>query len=186
MRFDEADQELNTALLSCSEQDEADLLLQQLIHLYSYPQNKNLDKAQMYMDRREIGQPSAHVAMSQSYFQLYMQTDFHAARHWAEIATQRAEMEKEWSIQYSAHAVRGLTAEYIGDRKAVINALDAMEVLIGKHEDISYGDAVPFLEEVSKSGDEAGSKARHFAGLIVLLIENEEFRNRVERVAHLT
>jgi hypothetical protein len=184
-RFDEADQELNAALLTCSEEDESDLLLQQLMHLYCHPQNTNLIKAQAYMDRREAGQPSAHVAMSQSYFQLYMQTDLHAARHWAEVAAQRAQIEKEWCILYSANAVSGLAAENIGDRTAVISALDAMEALIGKHEDISFGDAVPFLEAVSRSGYEAGPKARHLAGLIAPLIEDQEFRDRAERVARL-
>lgn len=140
----------------------------------------------MYMDRREIDQPSAHVAMSQAYFQLHTQADFAAARHWAELAIQRAEMEKEWSVLFSANAVRGLAAERIGDRTAVIIALDAIEPLLGKHEDISYGDAVPFLEAVSKPGGEAVSKARHLAGLIAPLIDDREFRNRAERAANLT
>jgi len=184
-RFDEADRELNAALLACSEGDESDLLLQQLMHLYSHPQNKNLAKAQMYMDRWETSQPSAHVAMSQSYFQLYTRTDFLTAQYWAEVAIQRAEMEKEWSVLFSANIVRGLAAERIGDRTAVIGALDAIEPLIGKHGNISYGDVVPFLEAMSKSGDETGPQVRHLAGLIAPLIEDQEFRFRAEQVAHL-
>jgi hypothetical protein len=184
-RFHEADQELNAALLKCSDKDESDLLLQQLVHLYSYPQNRNLDKAQMYMDRREANQPSAHVAMSQSYFQFYTQTDFSAAQHWAEVAIQRAEMEKEWSVLFSANAVRGLAAERIGDKRAVISALDAIEPWLDKHEDISIGDVVPFLEVVSKSGDEIGTKAQHLARLIIPFIEDQEFRFRAKQIAHL-
>ena len=184
-RFDEADRELNTALLTCSDKDESDLLLQQLVHLYSHPQNKNLAKAQMYMDRRETDQPSAHVALSQSYFQLYTQANFSAAQHWAEVAIQRAEMEKEWSVLFSANAVCGLAAKQAGDRTAIISALDAIEPLIGKHEEISYGDVVPFLEAMGESGDETGHKARYLAGLIAPLIVDQQFRNRAETVARL-
>jgi hypothetical protein len=60
--------------------------------LYSHPQDKDLTKAQSYMDKREAGHPSAQVALSQSYFQLYMQNDLRAARHWTEGAAQRAQI----------------------------------------------------------------------------------------------
>ncbi len=184
-RFQEADRELNAALLTCSDEDESDLLLQQLAHLYSHAQNTDLTKAQMYMDRRETNQPSAHVAMSQSYFQFYTQRDFAKAQRWAEVAIQRAETEREWGILFSANALRGLAAKHTGDRTAIIGALDAVEPLIGKHEDISYGDVVPFLEAASKSADEIAPKARRIAGLIAPLIEDEEFRNRAEDVVRL-
>lgn len=184
-RFEEADRELNAALLTCSDKDESDLLLQQLGHLYSHAQNKDLAKAQMYMDWRETNQPSAHVAMSQSYFQFYTRADFPVAQRWAEVAIQRAETEKEWGVLFSANVIRGLAAKHAGDRTAIIAALDAIEPLIGKHEDISYGDVVPFLEAMSKSGDEAASKARQLAGLIAPLIEDKEFRNRAEQISRL-
>jgi len=184
-RFHEADQELNAALLTCSDKDESDLLLWQLVHLYSHPQNKNLTKAQMYMDRREAEQPSADVALSQSYFQLYIRANFSAAQHWAEVAIQRAEIEKEWSVLFSANALRGLAAKHTGDRAAIIGVLDAIEPLIGKHDEMSYGDVVPFLEAMDESGEETGHKARHLAALIAPLIMDQQFRDRAERVAHL-
>jgi hypothetical protein len=184
-RFDEAGQSLNAALLTCTNENDPDLILQQLMHLYSHPQNRNLAKAQSYMDKREARQPSAHIALSQSYFQLYIQADHHAARRWAEIAIKRAQIEEDWCTLYSANGVAGFVAGNTDDRAAVMLALDSMESLIGKDEYISYGDAVPFLEEVVGSGYEVGTKVRHLASLIAPLIEDGEFRTRAEALTSL-
>jgi hypothetical protein len=182
-RFDEAHRELDKALVASVEADESDLLLQHLVHLYSHPQNQDLAKAQMYMDLREKNQPSAHVALSQSYFQFYTQRHFAQAQRWAEVAIQRAETQREWGVLFSANALRGLAAKHTCDTAAMMGALDAVELLVGKDVGIAYGDVVPFLEATGKSADEVAPKARRIAGLIAPLIEDDEFRNRAEDVA---
>lgn len=78
-----------------------------------------------------------------------------------------------------------MAAKHTGDRTAITDAVNAIEPLIGKQEDISCGDIVPLLEAINESSDEVAPQARQFAGLIAPLIKDKEFRNRAEQIARL-
>lgn len=119
-QFGKAEQTLQASLLNCKEESEIDLLLQGLMHLFSHTQNLNIEKAQGYMDIRELRQPMAHIALSQAYFQLHIRSDLHAARDWADKAIARSQTEEDWCTLYSACAVCGLIAANTDDRKAVL------------------------------------------------------------------
>lgn len=47
-RFDEADRELNAALLTCSEESETDILLQQLVHLFPSSEQESRQGSDVY------------------------------------------------------------------------------------------------------------------------------------------
>jgi len=182
-RFDEADQSLSASLLTYTDPDERDLILQQLQQLNSHPQNRNIEMAQAFMNMREAQQPLAHVALSQAYFQLHIRSDLRAAQHWAEKAKERAQAEEDWCTLYSASAVIGIVAADTNNRATVISALETMESLVGKDEFISYGDAVLLLEAAAKDGDEAATKARQLAVRLAPLIDDEDFRARAEAIS---
>jgi ATP/maltotriose-dependent transcriptional regulator MalT len=184
-RFVEADAILKEGLKECSEAEEREIILQHLVHVYEHPLNQDLGKAELYMSEREALRPSAYSALANAYFQLYSRRDSHAARTWAETASRRALEEHDLSTLYSASALAGLLAAGEGDLDRAKSALDQIESLLGRADEIVYADAVVFLESLRAAGDDMAARAKLLAASIAPTIEDTDFRSRAEVVAGL-
>ena len=185
-RFKEAGETLCQALETCSDLDQREIILQQLVHLYENPLNQNLEKAQSYMAQRETLNPSAYAALANAYFHLHSAHDDLAARQWSETSSRRAVREHDQGTLYSSTALTGLLAARQGDQETLQEMLERLVELIDSDDlTIRYGDAVPFLESLRTADAKTTAKARLLAGRIAVKIEDPDFHDRASAVAKL-
>ncbi len=184
-QFAEADSILQKGLQNTDDSEEKEIILQHLVHLYEHPLNEQLDKAELFLSKRESLNPSAYAALAGAYFQTHSKRDDQAAAKWAEIAERRAAAEGDLGTLYSAAALSGLLAVRRGDLGAAQLALDRLGGLVGSSDMICYGDAIIFLESLKSSPGEVIAKVKPLARMIASKIEDPEFRTRADAIANL-
>jgi hypothetical protein len=178
--------EAETLLAEClkkpwSKQNQV-VLFQQLMHVHTA--SGDLAKAQLAMDAREDLDPSASTALSNAYFQLYGRGEPHVAQSCVRLAIKRASDDDDPFTLYCAHCLAGLLAAREEDWNSAGESLVALRRLANdrKNGDLSWGDAVPFLEAVPRESEDLYQSAIEFASLITPNIEDADFRRRANSV----
>lgn len=180
--FDQAEKLLNDRLGESRSKEDQFFLLQQL--QFVRVAAGNLSEAQSAMDAREAMDPSGATALSNAYFQLYSKGETQTTQSWVLVAIQRANAERDTATLYSAHSLAGLLAARVGDSLKAKEALSALRQLLASEGEISWGDAVTFLESIRTRMPGLNDAAIDLAGRIAPKIEDVEFRSRAEAVAN--
>jgi hypothetical protein len=180
--FGQAEKLLNDRLGESRSKEDQFFLLQQL--QFVRVAAGNLPKAQRAMDAREAMDPSGATALSNAYFHLYSKGETQTTQSWVLVAIQRANAERDTATLYSAHSLAGLLAARVGDSLKAKEALSALRQLLASEGEISWGDAVTFLESIRTGVPGLNDAAMDLAGRIASKIEDVEFRSRAEAVAN--
>jgi hypothetical protein len=184
--FSAAEALLAASLKEPWSKDEQVILLQQLMHVHTA--SGDLGRAQLVTEDRERLDPSAPTALSNAYFQLYGKGNSQVARVWVRLAIQRAANEDDPFTLYNAHCLAGLLAVRAEDWDAAGESLAALRSLADDRttENLSWGDAVLFLEAVPPEAGDIYESGIEFASRIASKIEDADFRDRANPISKRT
>jgi hypothetical protein len=173
-----AESVLNQCLEEFRSIEDRSLILQELAHVHI--SSGDLSRAEAALDERERLDPSGPTALSNAYFQLWVREDRISAGRAAALALKRATQESDYLALYSAHSFLGLLAARADDWDVAEESLNALRYLLKEHgaQQMSWGDAVAFLEEASRHSGSLGQSVASFAALLALKIEDADFRHR--------